>query len=128
MERLLWVCLGGGLGTGARYLIGIWARQRFGEAFPYGTLIVNIVGCFLIAVIMQLTFRTGVFSPTGRLVLTAGFLGGFTTYSSFGYETTQLALRGSLPAAFANFALTTVACFAAVLLGISAARLLPGTP
>jgi CrcB protein len=117
MERLWWVCLAGALGTGARYSIGIWAGQRLGGAFPYGTLIVNVVGCFLIALVMQTAARVASFPPTLSLALTTGFLGGFTTYSSFGYETMQLLTRGSVQAALANFAITTLACFAAVLLG-----------
>ena len=46
MERFFWICLAGAAGTGARYLIALWAAQRFGSAFPYGTLIVNLIGCF----------------------------------------------------------------------------------
>ena len=49
MERFFWICLAGAVGTGARYLIAVWAAQRLGSAFPYGTLIVNLVGCFVIA-------------------------------------------------------------------------------
>ena len=51
MERFLWICLAGALGTGVRYLVGVWAAQRLGASFPYGTLIVNGAGCFLIALI-----------------------------------------------------------------------------
>jgi len=53
MERLFWICLGGAAGTAARYLIAVWAAQRFGSTFPYGTLIVNVAGCFAIAALMQ---------------------------------------------------------------------------
>ena len=52
MERLLWICLAGAIGTGARYLIALWAAQRFGSAFPHGTLIVNPIGCFAIAALI----------------------------------------------------------------------------
>ena len=53
MERFLWICLAGAAGTGARYLVALWAAQRFGSAFPYGTLFVNLLGCFAIAAVMQ---------------------------------------------------------------------------
>jgi CrcB protein len=124
MERLIWVCLGGALGTGTRYLVGVWAGQRFGAEFPYGTLIVNIVGCFLIATIMQTALNVATFSPNLRLGLTAGFMGGLTTYSSFAYETTKLAEDGARRSAALNFGVTTVACFAAVVLGLALGRAL----
>jgi CrcB protein len=123
-ERLLWICLAGALGTGARYLVGLWAAQRFGTAFPYGTLIVNLVGCFAIAAISQVAVNVATFSPTLRLALTTGLLGGFTTYSSFAYETTQLFQTSSSSAALVNFGVTTLGCFAAVLLGSVVARAL----
>ena len=126
MERLLWICLAGALGTGARYLVGVWAGQRLGTSFPYGTLIVNVTGCFLIAAVMQTALNMATFSPTLRLALTTGFMGGFTTYSSFAYETTKLAQDGALSAAFLNFGLTTLACFAAILLGLALAHRLTG--
>lgn len=126
MERFLWICFAGALGTGARYLIGLWALQRLGATFPYGTLIVNVVGCFLIAVVSHLALSMASFSPTLRLAITAGFLGGLTTYSSFAYETTWLAQNGATLTALLNFGLTTFACFAAVLLGLAVAQRLTG--
>ena len=59
MERFFWICLAGAAGTGARYLIALWAAQRFGSAFPYGTLIVNLVGCFAIAAVMHAALPRG---------------------------------------------------------------------
>lgn len=122
MERFLWICFAGALGTGVRYLVAVWAVGRFGTSFPYGTLIVNAVGCFLIAAVMQATLHVVTFSPTLRLALTTGFLGGLTTYSSFAYETTKLAQAGARGPALSNFAITTVACFGAVLLGFAVVR------
>jgi fluoride exporter len=77
MERFFWICLAGALGTGARYLIALWAAQRFGSAFPYGTLIVNLVGCFAIAAVMHATLLLS-WSPTVRSAITIGFIGGLT--------------------------------------------------
>jgi CrcB protein len=126
MERLFWICFAGALGTGARYLIGLWAGQRLGTSFPYGTLIANVGGCFLLAAILQAALNMAAFSPSLRLALTTGFMGGLTTYSSFAYETTRLAQDGAVGAAFMNFGLTTLACFGAVLLGLALGQRLSG--
>jgi CrcB protein len=93
MERFLWICLAGAAGTGARYVIALWTAQRLGSTFPYGTLIVNLTGCFAIAAIMHAALTLS-WSPTVRSAITIGFIGGLTTYSSFNYETTRL-LAGS---------------------------------
>jgi len=127
MERLLWICLAGALGTGARYLVSLWAVQRFGIAFPYGTLIVNVTGCFLIALIIQLALSIATFPPNLRLALTTGFLGGFTTYSSFNYETTKLLHDGTPGIGLLNFAATVVLSFSAGWLGLWLARSLTGS-
>jgi len=119
MDRLLFVCLAGAVGTGVRYLVGLWAVERLGPSFPYGTLIVNVTGCFLIAFVMELALGLATFPPNLRLALTTGFMGGLTTYSSFAYETTAFAQSGAHSAALANFGVTTLACFAAVLLGLT---------
>ena len=59
MERFLWICLAGAAGTGARYLIALWAAQRLGSAFPHGTLLVNLVGCFALAAVMHAALTPG---------------------------------------------------------------------
>ena len=89
MGRFFWICLAGAAGTGCRYLVAVWTAQRLGSAFPYGTLIVNLVGCFAIAAVMHAAL-TLAWPPTLRAAVTIGFLGGLTTYSSFNYETTRL--------------------------------------
>jgi fluoride exporter len=125
MQRFLLICLGGAAGTGARYLVALWSAQRFGSAFPYGTLIVNVVGCFLIALIMHLAM-TNAWPATLRAALTIGFLGGFTTYSSFNFETTRLIEEGALARALLNVVLTLGGGFAAGVLGLLLARQLAG--
>lgn len=122
MERLFWICIAGALGSGTRYLIGLWAADRLGDSFPYGTWIVNVLGCFCIAIVMQLALSVPAFPPTLRLALTTGFLGGLTTYSSFNYETTRLLQSGSPASALVNFGATTLACFGAGWLGLSLVR------
>jgi CrcB protein len=125
MERLFWICIAGAAGAGSRYLVAVWAAQRFGSAFPYGTLIVNIGGCFLIAVILEATLLTASW-PTVRSALAIGFIGGLTTYSSFNYETTRLLQEGAPGAAGLNVLLTGVGGFAAGWLGLMLARQLFG--
>lgn len=123
MERLLWVCLGGAVGTGTRYLVALWANERFTPGFPWGTLLVNTLGCFLIGLVMQLSLALSSFPPTLRFALTTGFLGGLTTYSAFSWETAELMQRGARVPGLVNFLATTAAGFTAVVLGQAAARL-----
>ena len=123
VQRLLWICAAGAVGTAARYLIGLWAGRRFGPGFPYGTLAVNLIGCFLIALVVELAV-TREWPETTRLAMTVGFLGGFTTYSSFNNETMRLAGNGAVGAASVNVLLTLVGGLGAGLLGILVARTL----
>ncbi|HET6583608.1 MAG TPA: fluoride efflux transporter CrcB [Nannocystaceae bacterium] len=122
MERFLWICFAGALGTGARYLVGLWAASRLGATFPYGTLAVNLVGCFLVGLATHASLAITSVPATVRLAITTGFLGGFTTYSSFNYETTRLAEDGARGAALANVGVTVIGGFAAGLLGLALAR------
>ncbi len=121
MERFFWICLAGAAGTGARYLIAVWAAQRLGSVFPYGTLIVNLSGCFAIAALMHAALTLG-WSPTVRSAITIGFIGGLTTYASFNYETMRLFEEGAPATAAVNLAVTFVGGFAAGWLGLIAAR------
>lgn len=125
MERFVWICLAGAAGTGARYLIALWAAQRLGSAFPYGTLLVNLAGCFGIAAVMHAAVLLS-WSPTVRSAVTIGFLGGLTTYSSFNYETTRLLEEGATGAAALNATATILGAFAAGWLGMLFARQLLG--
>jgi CrcB protein len=122
--RFLLICLGGAVGTGARYLFGGWAFRIFGPAFPYGTLGVNLVGSFLIVVVMQLSLIPGktLISPDLRVILTSGVMGGFTTYSSFNYDTVQFLRNGAPGLAFLNIAVTLLGCLIAAALGLFLTR------
>ena len=123
MGRFLLVCFGGAIGTGARYLIAT-ASVRATTRFPLGTLTVNIIGSFVISFVMALALQKGsTISEDTRLFLTTGVLGGFTTYSSFNFETLRLAQGGALAIAATYVAVTLVGCLVAGLLGMQAARL-----
>jgi CrcB protein len=125
MERFLWICAAGAAGTGTRYLIALWAAQRFGSSFPYGTLIVNLLGCFGIAAIMHAALTLS-WSPAVRSAVAIGFIGGLTTYSSFNYETSRLLEEGAHGAAAVNALATIAGSFAAGWLGLVFARQLLG--
>lgn len=122
MVRTLLIAAAGALGTLARYGIGLWAGRTLGAGFPYGTLIVNVVGCFLIAFVAELALSTAWITPTVRLTLTTGFMGGLTTYSSFNLETTNLFRERGLAEGLTNVGVTLGCCFVAGLLGMALAR------
>jgi len=124
--RLFLVCLGGALGSGVRYLVGLATIGWLGAGFPYGTLAVNLGGSFLIGAIQQLAITSLAVSEPTRLFLTVGVMGGLTTYSSFSYETLALAERGAFAAAALNVAVTTAGCLALCLLGMAVGRALAG--
>ena len=127
MARFLWICLGGAAGTGARYLLSGWLLRVAGPSFPWGTLAVNVLGSFLLGLLMQVALTTDLLSPTARLALTTGVTGGFTTYSTFNYETLQYFQQDEWLLGFANVGVTVAACLAAGVLGILAGRLLAGS-
>jgi CrcB protein len=124
--RLLLICLGGAVGTGARYLIGGLAARWLGSEFPYGTLFINVLGSFLIGFVQQVGLTTLAIPETTRLVLTIGVMGGFTTYSSFSYETISLIENGSWLGAVANVVLTTGLCLVVCVLGLGLGRVVVG--
>jgi CrcB protein len=113
MTRFLLVCLGGALGSGARYLTTL--------TFPHGTLIVNVLGSFLLGLLMESLAATDF-----RLFLATGVMGGFTTYSTFNYETTAYLRAGAWGPALLNVGGTVLGCLVAGFAGILAARLVGG--
>ena len=122
--RFLLICLGGAFGTGARYGVQILAVRWMGSSFPYGTLAVNVLGSILIGLVNEVAFTTSLIPPTVRVMLTIGVMGGFTTYSSFSFETLELAKDGAWLGAGVNVLLNTVLCLAGCGLGIALGRLL----
>lgn len=122
--KLLAVAVGGSIGATTRYLISTWAAQKFGVDFPYGTLIVNVIGCFIIGAFMTATTERFIVNPYWRLIVTVGFVGGLTTFSSFSYESFKLLDDGSLALAMYNILSNFTLGFLATWLGIMVARLM----
>ncbi|HEX4951778.1 MAG TPA: fluoride efflux transporter CrcB [Thermoanaerobaculia bacterium] len=123
MRSALLVGLGGFAGSVCRYWLGGAVHRFAGAAFPWGTLAVNLLGCFVIGWLAGLAELRGVLSAELRLLLLVGFLGGFTTFSSFGWETFSLLRGGELWKAGANAGLHLVTGLLAVWLGHGLARL-----
>ncbi len=122
MKTFFWICLGGAFGTGLRYGMSVLTLKTLGASFPYGTLAVNIIGSFLIGVILHLGLHTEIIPPNLRMILTTGVLGGLTTYSTFNYETLQYLRHGEWLWAMGYFLATSLLCMAAGLAGISGAQ------
>lgn len=116
MNRYLLIAVGAALGANARYLVGVWAGNRLGADFPYGTFIVNIVGSFVLGFLLTLGTERLQLSPEARLLLAVGFLGSFTTFSSYAVESLNLWRDAGLWRSLLNVAGNNlVGLFAAVL-------------
>lgn len=126
LKTYLAVMLGGAAGTGARMWLSDFLTLKYGQNFPVGTIVVNVAGCFIIGCFNALTAPQGLFPghPLLRLVVMVGFLGGFTTFSSFSLQTLSLAGDGEWLRASLNVLLSVVLCLLAVWLGTAVATLL----
>lgn len=122
MTTIAYVALFGMLGCLCRYFLSGWTYDLLGRAFPYGTFAVNTLGAFFIGLIMEFGMRSTAISQEMRIGLTIGFLGGFTTFSTFSYETFRLLEDGELFTASANVLASVLACLLFTWFGIIAAR------
>jgi len=121
--KYLLIGTGGFLGSVLRYWTSVNAYKVFGEKFPYGTFIVNALGCLLIGFIAEISENRFLVSPEIRIFLMIGFLGGYTTFSTFGYETFVLLQDKDYLTAFANIFLSVIVCLASVWIGTIIAKL-----
>jgi CrcB protein len=94
--EVLFVALGGAIGSAARYLVGGWFAARFGAAFPYGTFVVNVTGSFIVGLFLAYTQERVSLSPYWRLFFAVGFVGGYTTFSTYEYESVRLLQDGEM--------------------------------
>lgn len=122
IRTLLLVGAGGFLGSVSRYLIGGWVHRALGTSFPYGTLTVNVLGCLAIGLLGGLAETRQMITPEARLFLFIGLLGGFTTFSSFGYETLAFARDGEFVIAGLNVMLQIALGLGAVWFGFIISR------
>jgi CrcB protein len=124
VDRLLLVAVGGAVGSLLRYVASGIAVRWLGVDFPYGTLLVNVAGSFLIGLVQALALDAHAIPEPARLFLSVGVMGGFTTYSAFAYETVRLVELELWGRALANVLVTTVVCVGVCALGLATARLL----
>jgi CrcB protein len=123
VERVLVIAFGGAIGSVLRYLTSGLAAAWFGSDFPYGTLIVNLSGAFVIGVVQQIGTETLLIPDNIRLFLTTGMMGGLTTYSTFSYETVRLMEANAWHQAWINIVVTTTISLSLCFLGLAAGRL-----
>jgi CrcB protein len=123
LRLLVFLALAGAAGSVSRYLMGRWMTRLLGEGFPYGTLVVNVIGCFLLGLLMQLALKSDAISDEWRIPLAVGFLGAFTTFSTFGYDTVRYLSDGAWGLALANVGSNLLVGFVAVWAGLVIARL-----
>lgn len=124
MTPFLYISAGAILGANLRFLVGLWASQQFGVGFPYGTLLVNVAGCFIIGLFYGLGETRITITPEVRLFVAIGLLGAFTTFSSFGNETVNLLRSGDLWLALLNVVGNNLLGLLAVFGGLALARFL----
>jgi CrcB protein len=122
MLKLVLLAVGGGLGTLARYGLSTFVQQTHGGSFPLGTLLVNVIGCFVVGFLMEAFQSRRLGAPELRGFMTVGFLGAFTTFSTFGYETTSLVRDGRWQLGTANVAVSLMLGLAAVEAGAALSR------
>ncbi len=120
--QVFYIALFGAGGCLARYFLSGWTHALAGRGFPYGTLAVNVAGSFLLGLVMEGSLRSTLLTPALRIGITVGFMGGFTTFSTFSYETLRLLEDGSFLQAGANVLLNVAVCLLFAGMGIFLAR------
>lgn len=128
IKDFVWVCVGGACGSGLRFAVTSWTLARYGPTFPYGTLLVNIVGSLILACIFQVSRNATWLSPTMQFALGSGVMGGLTTYSTFNLEMVRYVQEGQMRMALVYGAATIVACLLAGAAGLALGRLIVTSP
>jgi fluoride exporter len=123
VKKLLLVMCGGGLGAASRYLVGLMAAKAWGPHFPWGTLIVNLVGCFLIGFLFSLADRVRFLTPDIRLLFITGYLGAMTTFSTFALETVNAGRSGLTLLPLVNIVMNNVGGLTLTFIGMWLGRM-----
>ena len=123
-RNLLFIGIGSFIGGICRYLLQQFVQNNYPSSIPYGTLIVNIIGCFVIGIVYELSGRGNLLSPEMRLFLATGICGGFTTFSSFAYENVSMVLDGEFLYPLLYILMSVVIGFGAVHAGILIIKLI----
>ena len=124
MQKVICVGIGGFIGASMRYLISIQSSKLLNSSIPLGTLIANVLGGFLIGVIMEISMSTDLISPNLKLFLTTGIMGGLTTFSTFSYETISLLSDGKYLLGIGNIFVNLILSLGGVVLGTSICKML----
>jgi CrcB protein len=122
MDNYIIIGCGGFLGACARYWLAGWAAQKWGASFPFGTLLINVTGSFVLGLFMAATTGRLIVDPRWRLLFAIGFVGAYTTFSTYTYESTQLLLAGNWSYGLANLAASNLLGLGASVLGIMVGR------
>jgi fluoride exporter len=124
VQQIIFAGLGGFIGSACRLWLSSMTYRFLGQDFPYGTLFINIIGSFFIGLLMTVFEERFLVSPNLRIFLTIGILGGFTTFSTFSYETVALLRGGSLLIAVANIFYSLLGCLSATWIGTLIGKLI----
>ncbi len=125
-RALILIAVAGGAGAVSRYGVGLWAQRQLGSHFAFGTLMVNILGCLLLGFVLELESQTEWIGLSARLFMAVGFLGAFTTFSTFGFETLKFLQAGDHHLALLNVGANLFLGMVAVWLGWMLARIAAG--
>ena len=123
MDKYLYMAVGAILGAYCRYWMGAWANERWGTDFVYGTLLINLIGSFVLGFFLTLNLDRNFFTPNVRFMVAVGWCASFTTYSTFSWDTFRYIQQGNPTLAFLNMGATLIGCLLATWAGVVAGRL-----
>lgn len=124
MDKYLYMAVGAILGAYCRYWVGAWANARWGTDFVYGTLLINLIGSFVLGFFLTMNLERNLFTPNARFLVAVGWCASFTTYSTFSWDTFRYIQQGNLSLAFLNMGATLLGCLVATWAGVVAGRLI----
>jgi len=124
MEKYFIIGIGAILGAFSRYWLGVWTADKWGTHFAYGTLLINLIGSFVLGLFLSMHLDRGLFTPNARFFVAVGWCASFTTYSTFSWETFSYIQQGNLKLAAANMGLTLIGCLVATWAGVILAKTL----